>query len=147
MLQYRQCGIERKDEQNVLSILRKLGPKYYVYVSMFHSKRESFPDWKLPSLDSFSKSLIKEKDKFIRMGVIQTSKDQALLDIDSSKVQEKGKSKKKDPKAADLKPKQNQEASEGPSDSKRKNKKCPYCMRGFYPEDSCMKKTLNQMKH
>ena len=58
---------------------------------MFHSKRESFPDWKLPSLDSFSESLIKEQDKLIQMGVIQTSKDQALLVTKSSKVQERGK--------------------------------------------------------
>ena len=70
VLQCRQCKIERKDEQNVLSILNKLGPEYSVYVSMFHSKRESFPDWKLPSLDSFFESLIKEQDKLIQMGVI-----------------------------------------------------------------------------
>ena len=75
---------------------------------MFHSKQEIFHDWKLPSLDSFSESLIKEKNKLIRMGVIQTSKDQALLVTDSSKVKEKGKSKKKEPKVADLNPKPNQ---------------------------------------
>ena len=65
VLQCRQCGIEWKDEQNVLSILIKLGPKYSVYVSMFDSKGEGFLDWKLPSLDSFSESLIKEQDKLI----------------------------------------------------------------------------------
>ena len=47
------------------------------------------------------------------MGVIKTSKDQDLQVTDSSKAQEKGKSKKKDPKAADSKPKQNQQTSEG----------------------------------
>ena len=76
-----------------------------MFFSIFHSKRESFPDWKVPSLDSFFESLIKEQDKLIRMGVIKTSKDQDLLVIDSSKAQAKGKSKKKEPKAADLKPK------------------------------------------
>ena len=65
VLQWRQCGIEQKDEQNVLSILNKLGPEYYVFVSIFHSKRESFHDWKVPSLDSFSESLIKEQDKLM----------------------------------------------------------------------------------
>ena len=65
VLQCRQCGIERKDEHNVLSILKKLGPEYSVYVSMFHSKWEIFRDWKLPSLDSFSEYLIKEQDKLI----------------------------------------------------------------------------------
>ena len=82
----------------------------------------------------------------IRMGVIKTSKDQALLVIDSSKGQAKGKSKKKEPKATDSKPKQNQQTFEGASGSKKKKKKCPYCMRGFHLEESCMKKTLNQMK-
>ena len=42
------------------------------------------------------------------MGVIKTTKDQAVLVTDSSKAQAKGKSKKKEPKAADSKPKQNQ---------------------------------------
>ena len=74
---------------------------------MFHSKWESFPDWKLTSLDSFSESLVKKQDKLIRMGVIQTSKDQDLLVTNSSKAQEKGKSKKKEPKVADSKPIQN----------------------------------------
>ena len=86
VLQCRRRGIERKDEQNFLSILSKLGLEYSVYVSMFHSKRESFPDWKLPSLDSFSESLIKEQDKLIRMGFIRTSKYQALFVTDSSKA-------------------------------------------------------------
>ena len=131
VLQYRHCGIEWKDGQNVLSILNKLGPEYFVYVSMFHSKQEIFLNWKLPSLDSFSESLIKEQDKLIRMGVIQTSKDQALLVTDSSKVQAKGKSKKKEPKAADSKPKSNQQASEGAFSSKKKKfekKLCPYLL-------------------
>ena len=59
----------------------------------------------------------------MRMGVIKTSKDQDLLVSDSSETQEKGKSKKKEPKVADSKPKQNQQASEGASDSKKKNAK------------------------
>ena len=54
------------------------------------------------------------------MGVIQTSNDQALLVTDSSKAQEKGKSKKKEPKATDSKPKQNQQASERVLGSKKK---------------------------
>ena len=74
VLQCRQCRIEQKDEKNVLSILSKLGSNYSIFVSIFHSKRESFPDWKIPSLNSFPESLIKEQDKLIPMGVIKTSK-------------------------------------------------------------------------
>ena len=84
------------------------------------------------------------------MGVIQTSKDQALLVIDSTKAQAKGRPMGKDLKSFDSNPKENQKTSEGASGSKKKkrfeNKKCPHCMRGFHPEDSCMKKTLDQMK-
>ena len=39
-LQCRQCGIERKEEQHVLSILIKIGTKYFVFVSIFHSQLE-----------------------------------------------------------------------------------------------------------
>ena len=78
----------------------------------------------------------------MQMGVIKSFEDQYFLVTNSSKVQEKGKSKKKEPKATDS----NQQTFERASDSKRKKKKCPYCMRGFHPEDSCMKKTLDQMK-
>ena len=127
----------------MLSILSKIRPEYYVFVSIFHSIRDSFLDWKIPSLDSFSESLIKEKDKLIRMGVIKTSKDQDLLVTNSSKEKSKWKSKKKDPKEADSKPKHNQQTSEGASGSKKKNFEnniCPYCAKGFHIKDHCMKK-------
>ena len=82
------------------------------------------------------------------MGVIQTSKDQDLLVTDSSKAQEKGKSKKKEPKAADSKPKPNQQSSEGASGSKKKkfeNKLCLYCENGYHIEEHCMRKQLDEM--
>ena len=39
VLQCKQCGIERKHEQLMLSILRKLGSNIFVFVSTFHSGR------------------------------------------------------------------------------------------------------------
>ena len=83
----------------------------------------------------------------MRMGVIKTSKDQALLVSDSSKAQAKGKSKKK-PKAADSKPKQNQQAFEGASSSKKKKfekKLCPYFEKGYHLEEHCMRRKLDEM--
>ena len=83
------------------------------------------------------------------MGVIKTSKYQDVLVTDSNKAQAKGKSKKKDPKADISKPKHNQQTFEGASDSKKKKKfkkkMCPYCMRGFHLEYSCMKKQVDQL--
>ena len=84
------------------------------------------------------------------MGVIQTSKNQALLVTDSTKAQAKGTHKGNEPKVSDSNTKENQNTSEGAFGSKKKKKiekkKCPYCMRGFHLEDSCMRKTLDQLE-
>ena len=56
------------------------------------------------------------------MGVIETSKDQGLLVTDSNKAQDKGKSKGKEHKTSDSKPKENHKTFEGASDSKKKKK-------------------------
>ena len=90
------------------------------FVSTFHSGRDTIPNWKIPSLDSFGVSLIQEKDKLVQMGVIQTSKNQALLLTDSNNVQERGKEKGKNTKKIDLNPKENHRSSDGASGFKKK---------------------------
>ena len=96
------------------------------------------PNWKIPSLDSFVESLIQEKDKLVQMGVIQTSKNQALLMKKSNNTQVRGNPKGKFPKATDSNPKENHRSFEGASGFKKKKKFekniCPYCMRGFHQE-------------
>ena len=79
VLQRKQRGLERKYEHLVLLVQRKLGLEYLLFVSTFHSRRVSIPDWKMPSLDDFDESLIQEQDKLVQMGVIQTSKNQSLF--------------------------------------------------------------------
>ena len=113
VLQYKQCELERKDENLVLSILRNIGPEYSVFVSKFHSGRASIPNWKMQSLDAFAESLIQEKDKLVQMGVIQTSKNQELLIKDSNNAQEIRKHKGKEPKATDSNPKDSQISFDG----------------------------------
>ena len=113
VMQCKQCGLERKYEQIVLSILRNIRLEYSVFVSTFHSRRASIPNWKFPSLDSFVESLIQEQDKLVQMGVIQTSKNQALLMKYSNNVQERGKHKGKETKTSDSKEKENQRYSDG----------------------------------
>ena len=148
-LECKQCRIERKDEKLVLSVRSKLGSEYFVFVSSFHCRRASIPNWKMPSLDAFVESLIQEQDKLVQMGVLRTSKNLALLVTDSNNVQSKGKHKGKDPKSIDSKPKENQRYFDGTSGSKKKNKfektRCPYCMRGFHLENECMKKNIEQL--
>ena len=112
-LQCKQCRIERNDEHFFLSMLNKIGNEYFVFVSKFHSGIDSIPNWKMPSLDSFVESLIQEQDKLVQMGVLQASKNQALLMSDSTNAQAKGNHKGKYPKASDSKPKESRKSSEG----------------------------------
>ena len=75
VLQLKQCGIEKKDEQLVLSILSKLGPDYSVFVSTFYATKLIAQTWKMPSLADFMESLTQEQDKLVMMGTIKPSKD------------------------------------------------------------------------
>ena len=143
-LKCKQCGIERKDEQLALSVLNKIGSDYSLFVSTFHFGRDSIPNWKIPSLGGFAEFLIQEQEKLVQMGVLQTSKNQYFLMINSTNAQAKGRHKGKESKAFDLNPKESQKSFEGASRSKR-NKKCPYCMRGFHPKSHCMKKQIDQL--
>ena len=132
----------------MLSILNKLGSEYSVFVSTFHYGRASIPNWNMPTLDVFTDSLIHEQEKLVQLGVLQTSKNQALLMTDYTNVQDKGENMRKEPTAFDSKPKESQKSSEGASSSKKKKKfektKYPYCMRGFHPESQRMKKQIDQ---
>ena len=85
----------------MLSVLRKLGYEYSLFVSTFHSGRASIPNWNIPSLDIFVESLIQEQDKLVQMGVLKISNNQDLPMLDSTNAQGKGKQNGKDPKATD----------------------------------------------
>ena len=62
VLQLKQCKVEKEDDQLIPDILSKLGP-----------------DWKIPSLDAFIKTLINEHENLVQMGILKSSKDQALF--------------------------------------------------------------------
>jgi hypothetical protein len=54
------CGIDKSKQvdQLMLTILAKLGPKYDVYVSIFHLGRYLMgTNWKMPTMDQFIDSL------------------------------------------------------------------------------------------
>ena len=67
-IQHRNCKIEKKDEKLLLSILRKLASEISVLLSIFHSRGLKNPNWRIPSIDSFTESLIQEQDKSVQMG-------------------------------------------------------------------------------
>ena len=78
VLLLKQCKVEKEDDQLILAILSKLGAHYLVFVSTFCMGKLTTPRWKMPSLNSFIESLSSEHDKLVQMGIIRSSRDQAL---------------------------------------------------------------------
>ena len=70
----KQCGIEKKEDQLIISIVSNLGLEYSVCVSTFHAIRLAISNWKIPSLSTLIDSLTKEKDKLVQMGTLKISK-------------------------------------------------------------------------
>ena len=95
------------------------------------------------TLNAFIESLSNDHDKLVQMGIIRSSKDQALFAEGSKAMNGKGK-KKNDP------PKDNEQSYES-SRSRRSKKKgkekilCSNCGRGFHSERSCMRRNIDQM--
>ena len=67
VLQFKQCEVEKKDDQLILSIILKLGANYYVFVSTFHTENITIPNRNVPTLDAFTESLTNEHDKLVQM--------------------------------------------------------------------------------
>ena len=65
VLLLKKCGIDKKEDQLILSILSKLGPKYSVFVSTFHATRLVVSNCKISSLCTLFDSRTKEQDKLI----------------------------------------------------------------------------------
>ena len=57
VLQLKQCGIKKKDDQLVLAILSKVGPNYSVFFFTFYATKLTARAWKMPSLVDFMESL------------------------------------------------------------------------------------------
>jgi hypothetical protein len=59
------------EECLIYLILSKLGSAYYLFVSTFYVMKEALgKDYKKLTLESFCDALIREKDKFIQLGLI-----------------------------------------------------------------------------
>ena len=83
--------MEKEDDQLILDILSKLGSNYLVFVSTFHTGKITTPNWKMPSLDAFIKTLTNEHDKLVQMGILISSKDQSLFALGPKYSKGKGK--------------------------------------------------------
>jgi hypothetical protein len=83
-----ECAIDKSTQEKklILTILSKLGPKYVVYVSNFHSGRCLLgANWKMPTIS---------KTKHIHMGLMKDPKEHALT-MHDVKGSSNHKSKKK----------------------------------------------------
>ena len=136
------CGIDKKEDQLILSILSKLGPNYSVFVSTFFATKSAIGStWKMPSLDEFAASLTDEQDKLVQMGTLKASNAHALAAkmVRNTSSSSKHKGKKYQSKEEDSTSMQDTLDSE---DGKPKKGKvvCSYCKKPNHGEDVCMKK-------
>jgi len=145
--QLKACGVKKSTEekQMVLTILSKIGPEFYVFVSTFHTVIFSFgATWKMPSLKDFIESPTQEKTKLINMGAIKGPRKHALTVHDGSQKYHKYKYIDKWKYHAHLKnegyTKPFTDASGSKGEKGRKVEKCIYCHKGFHLESACMKK-------
>jgi hypothetical protein len=149
--QLKACGVDKsKEKQMVLTILSKLGPEFFVFISTFHTvKFTSGATWKMPSLEDFIESLTKEQTKLINMGTIKGPRAHALTVHDGSHKYHKSKDKDKQKSHAHPKKegytKPFTDASKSKGEKGRKGEKCTYCHKGFHSESTCMQQKIDLM--
>jgi hypothetical protein len=69
-----ECKINIDEDRCIYLILSKLGSAYFVFVFTFYAIQEAVGvAYQKPSLEKFCDSLIREKDKLVQLGVINTA--------------------------------------------------------------------------
>jgi hypothetical protein len=163
-----ECKIKMEEERSIYLILSKLGSAYYVFVSTFYAMREALGEevYEKPTLESFCASLIREEDKLVQFGMINTAgpSNKALVvqfgmintagPSNKALVAQRQKDKPKYPKKQHPRynnkqhkgPKPTQIASTPTSDkgekykSKNTNRHCNFCDKDGHDESKCFKK-------
>ena len=108
----------------------------------------------MPTLNAFFESLTSEHDKLVQMGIIRSSRDQAIHVSGPKYLKGKGK-QEKNPKTKSEAPKpkvENRQHEESSNSKKNKGKghhgkekvKSSYYGKGFHPEHAYMKKKLDE---
>ena len=123
VLHLKQCKVEKDDDQIILAILSKVGLDYSIFVSTFHTRNLTIPNWKIPSLNAYIESLTNEHDKLVQMGIIKSSKDQALFAGGPKAMNGKGKKKNQNTKFDSPKPKEKKQQQDDPFGSKNNKNK------------------------
>jgi hypothetical protein len=144
-----ECKIKMEEEHCIYLILSKLGSAYSVFVSTFYAMREALGKaYEKPTLESFCASLIREEDKLIQLGVINTvgTSNKVLV----AQQKDKPKYPKKQHPRYKIKqykgPKPGQTASTPNADkgekykNKNTNRHCNFCDKDGHDESKCFKK-------
>jgi hypothetical protein len=68
-----ECNINIDEDRCIYLILSKIGSAYSVFIDTFYAIQEAVGEaYQKPSLEKFCDSLIREKDKLVQLGVINT---------------------------------------------------------------------------
>jgi hypothetical protein len=104
------CKIYIKDDRCIYVILSKISSEYSIFVSSFHSTKEAQGgSYTSPTLESFCDYLIREQDKILHLGVINTAST-SNKDLVAQKKDKSKHPKKKHP--------HNNKKNKGPKPSK-----------------------------
>ena len=144
-----ECNIKMEEQRGIYLILSKLGSAYFVFVSTFYAMKVALGKaFVKPTLESFCTSLIREEDKLLQLGVINTvgASNKALV---AQKKDKPKYPKKKHPHYNSKQPKgpkpaQTTSTPNGDKGSKYKskntNKYCNFCNKDGHDESRCFKK-------
>jgi hypothetical protein len=144
-----ECEIKMEEEHCIYLILSKLGSAYSVFVSTFYAMREALGKaYQKPTLESFCASLIREEDKLVQLGVINTAgtSNKALVSQqkDKPKYPKKQHPRYNNKQHKGPKPTQTTSTPNGDKGEKYKNKKtdrhCNFCDKDGHDESKCFKK-------
>jgi hypothetical protein len=145
-----ECKIKMEEEHCIYLILSKLGSSYSVFVSTFYDMREDLGEesYEKPSLESFCASLIREEDKLVQFGVINTAgpsnKDLVSQQKDKPKYPKKQHPRYNNKQHKGPKPTQTASAPIGDKEekykSKNSNRHCKFCDKDGHDESKCFKK-------
>jgi hypothetical protein len=137
LIELNACGVTKEEEKLIFSILSKLGPEYFVFVSSFQASKLTQEKWKMTSLNDFIEVLNQEKAKLFQLGSIKCSKNQEVVATNAPKSSGKDKKKGTD-KFHELKKERSAQYLDNSSEPKGKKKKeiklLSYCSKGFDPK-------------
>jgi hypothetical protein len=144
-----ECKIVMEEQRCIYLILSRLGSAYSMFVSTFYAMKEALGKaYVKPTLESFCASLIREEDKLVQLGVINTlGTSNKALDAqqkDKPKYPKKQHPRYNNKQPKGSKPAQIASAPNGDKGSKYKskntNRHCNFCNKDGHDESKCFKK-------